>query len=65
VVLKRGISLLDLIASSFGIPLTIPSNVRDQLNRVTVVDHRSTYSEDTYVHFGTIQSDASLLPLFW
>ncbi|MDC0715773.1 hypothetical protein [Nannocystis bainbridge] len=60
---RRGISILDLLPQTTGVALQIPDGIVEQIGILTILDHRSTTSDDYFLHEGTLQSIADALDL--
>ena len=59
---RRGISLLHLLALPPGFLSIIPDDLRRDLQNLVVLDYSSATSDETYVHYGTIQALSETLP---
>src|SRR4051794_9501381 len=54
---KLGISVLDLIGVlPPGSDLLIPADIEAQLEKLAVLEYRSTTTDDVHIHYGTVQS---------
>ncbi|WP_140635948.1 OmpA family protein [Methylibium rhizosphaerae] len=60
---RRGISILDLLPQTTGVATQIPDGIVEQIGILTVLDHRSTTSNDFFLHEGTLQSLADALDI--
>ncbi len=63
-IIRRGISLLDLLDLPPGSQALLPASLASQFDRLSIIDHRSTISASAYIHHGTLLADDTLaLPL--
>src|SRR5262245_50093969 len=57
---RRGISVLDLLAPAVGAPAGIqalvPEDIAGVLEKLSVLEHRSTTSANAHIHYGTLKS---------
>ncbi|MCY1013792.1 hypothetical protein OV079_51365 [Nannocystis pusilla] len=60
---RRGISILDLLPQTTGVALQIPDGIVEQIGVLTILDHRSTTSDDHFLHEGTLQALADVFDL--
>jgi hypothetical protein len=60
---RRGISILDLLPQTTGVALQIPDGIVEQIGVLTILDHRSTTSDDYFLHEGTLQALADVFDL--
>jgi len=52
----RGVSLLDLLALPPGSQNLIPSDIRTELDKLSVLEYHSSTSPDAHIYFGTVRS---------
>ncbi|WAS94936.1 hypothetical protein [Nannocystis punicea] len=60
---RRGISILDLLPQTTGVALQIPDGIVERIGVLTILDHRSTTSDDYFLHEGTLQALADVFDL--
>lgn len=60
---KLGISLLDLLDLPSFTNTLISDSLAAQLEAFSIIDHRSTTSDDAFIHYGTVQALSESLEL--
>jgi len=60
-VVRLGISILDLLPQTTDIANFVPDEAIEQVGLLTVLDHRSSISDDFILHTGTLQSLGDVL----